>query len=111
MLRSTFNKILSITIAFIVFGIIDNGLMVIFGDSIDKFFISLGVNNTMLAAGFANTLSDVVGILSGRWVEKLVHIKLPPVEDGELSKNSIIIAETIGIIIGCLIGLIPLYFI
>lgn len=110
MKTATINKIISITIAFIVFGIIDNGLMVIFGDSIDKMFMSFGVQNTMLAAGFGNTFSDAIGILSGRWVEKLVHMKLPPVEDGELSQSLIITSETIGIIIGCLIGLIPLYF-
>lgn len=110
MKRTTLSKVFSVTIAFIIFGLIDNGLMVLFGDSIDKFFIQNGVSNTMLAAGFGNTFSDAIGILSGRWVEKAVHTKIPPVEDGDLSKNQILFSETIGIIIGCLLGLIPLYF-
>jgi hypothetical protein len=110
MKRTTLSKIFSVTIAFIIFGMIDNGLMVIFGDAIDNFFIKQGITNTMLAAGFGNTFSDAIGILSGRWVEKLVQTKIPPVEDGDLTKSQIILSETIGIIIGCLIGLIPLYF-
>ena len=110
MFDKAFKRILSVTIAFIIFGFIDNFLMVLFGDSIDKWFVSMGVSNTMLAAGLGNTFSDAIGILSGRWVEKIVHMKLPPAEDGELSKTQIIISETIGIIIGCLLGLTPLLF-
>ena len=83
--------------------------MVIFGNQIDIAFITMGVSNTMLAAGLGNTLSDAIGILSGRWVEKLVHLKLPVPDDGLLSKNQIIAAETFGIIVGCLIGLFPLF--
>ncbi len=105
-----FNRILSIATAFVVFGFIDNFLMVIFGDSIDAAFVSIGVSNTLLAAGLGNTLSDAVGILSGRWVEKVVHRRLPVIEDGTLSKNQIIGAETVGVIAGCLIGLFPLLF-
>lgn len=111
MIKKTMSKILSVTIAFIIFGFIDNALMVLFGDAIDKYFINLGITNTMLAAGLGNTFSDAIGILSGRWVEKIVHMKLPPVADGDLSKAQIVSSETFGIIIGCLLGLIPLYFI
>lgn len=110
MFRKSINRILSITVAFIVFGFIDNFLMIVFGDRIDAFITGIGINNTLLAAGLGNTLSDAVGILSGRWVEKLVHVRLPPVTDGKLTKNQIIAAETIGIIIGCLFGLLPLLF-
>jgi hypothetical protein len=110
MIKKTLNRIISVTIAFIIFGFIDNFLMIVFGDQIDAAFISMGVTNTLLAAGLGNTLSDAVGIMSGRWVEKLVHMKLPPVNDGDLSKLQIVAAETLGIIIGCLIGLFPLLF-
>ena len=110
MFRETFNKILSVTVAFIIFGFIDNALMILFGDVIDSFFVKMGVTNTMLAAGFGNTFSDAIGIASGRYVEKIVHMKLPPAEDGDLTRTQITIAETLGIIIGCLIGLTPLFF-
>ncbi len=108
--RTTFNRVISIATAFIVFGFIDNFLMIMFGEQIDSFFRSMGVSNTLLAAGLGNTFSDAIGILSGRWVEKLVHLKLPPVVDGDLSRTQTVAAETIGIIIGCLIGLLPLLF-
>ena len=111
MVSRVVKRVLSITVAFIVFGFIDNFLMVIFGNEIDAAFISIGVTNTMLAAGLGNTLSDAVGILSGRWVEKLVHIRLPIPDDGMLSKNQIIAAETFGVVVGCLIGLFPLLLI
>ena len=110
MKKTILKRILSITTAFIVFGFIDNFLMILFGDRIDAWFLSVGISSTLLAAGLGNTLSDAVGIFSGRWVEKLVHMKLPPVAEGELSRNQIIVAETLGIIIGCLIGLCPLLF-
>ena len=110
MLKKTLKRIISITTAFIVFGFIDNFLMVIFGDRIDAMFVSMGISNTLLAAGLGNTLSDAAGRRAGRWVEKAVQGRLPPVEDGHLSKNQIIVAETVGIIIGCLIGLFPLLF-
>jgi len=101
-------RIISISVAFVIFGFIDNFLMVLFGESIDKMFINIGVSNTMLAAGLGNTFSDAVGIMSGRWVEKIVHMKLPPVPEDELTGRQIVIAETFGIIVGCLIGLFPL---
>ncbi len=108
--RTTLNRVISIATAFVVFGFIDNFLMIMFGERIDNFFRSIGVSNTLLAAGLGNTFSDAIGILSGRWVEKLVHVKLPPVADGELSRRQIVIAEAIGIIVGCLLGLFPLLF-
>ncbi|CAA6811562.1 MAG: Unknown protein [uncultured Campylobacterales bacterium] len=111
MIRKTLNRMLSVMVAFIIFGFIDNFLMIIFGDEIDSFFLGIGVSNTLLAAGLGNTLSDAVGILTGRWVEKLIHMKLPPTLSNSLSKNQVILAETLGIILGCLIGLIPLLFI
>ena len=110
MFRKTMSRIISVTIAFIIFGFIDNFLMIMFGAKIDAAFLSIGVTNTLLAAGLGNTLSDAVGILSGRWVEKVVHMKLSPVQDGELSKIQIVLAETFGITLGCLLGLLPLLF-
>ena len=111
MIRKTINRMISVMIAFIIFGFIDNFFMIIAGDQFDSLIQNyLSISNTLLAAGLGNTVSDALGIVSGRWVEKIVHTKLPPVEDGELSKNQIIFSEFLGIIIGCLIGLFPLLF-
>ncbi|MEM7207590.1 MAG: hypothetical protein AAF434_07190 [Pseudomonadota bacterium] len=110
MASRTLKRMMSIMVAFIVFGFIDNFLMVVAGDRIDVFFLSIGISHTLLAAGLGNTLSDAVGILSGRWVEKAVHSRLQMEDDGTLTKNQIIAAETIGIVLGCLLGLAPLLF-
>ncbi|RVU85689.1 hypothetical protein EOL70_04245 [Leucothrix sargassi] len=110
MFRKTLNRMISVSVAFIIFGFIDNFLMVIFGERIDAFFVSIGVSNTLLAAGLGNTLSDAIGILSGRWVEKVLHSKLTSNHPLELSTGQTIFAETVGIIIGCLIGLFPILF-
>ena len=81
--------------------------MIVFGERIDHFFTLVGITNTLLAAGLGNTLSDAVGIFSGRWVEKIVHINLP-LDTADLSSMQVVVAETLGIIIGCLLGLFPL---
>lgn len=108
MLETTLSRMLSVSVAFFVFGFIDNFLMVIFGDQIDAGFQAVGISNTMLAAGLGNTLSDAIGILSGRYVELLVHRRIPKVAEGVLSTPQILTAEGLGIIAGCLVGLFPL---
>ena len=110
MFQKTFSRMASVSIAFVIFGFIDNFLMVIFGERIDTFFVSIGVSNTLLAAGLGNTLSDAVGILTGRWVEKVVHAKLSTPDTSDLTKTQTILAEAAGIIIGCLLGLFPILF-
>ena len=79
MAKVILKRMCSVMMAFVIFGFIDNFLMIIAGDQIDSFIKSLGVSNTLLAAGLGNTFSDVIGILSGRAVEKVVHTKIPPV--------------------------------
>lgn len=108
MLQTTLTRMLSVSVAFFVFGFIDNVLMVLFGERIDAGFQSIGVSNTLLAAGLGNTLSDAVGIMSGRYVEGMVHRRVPKVAEGELSQFQVVSAEAIGIISGCLVGLFPL---
>lgn len=109
MLFLTLKRILSISIAFIVFGIIDNGIMVLAGSAIDHFISSKFGLSTMTSAGFGNTVSDVIGIIMGRYTEKTVHSILPRNDNG-LSNFKIITAEAIGICIGCIIGMSPLLF-
>ena len=54
-------------IGMVVFGIMDNGIMVIAGSSIDEYISSFGYS-TMLSAGIGNTFSDAIGVLSGSLV-------------------------------------------
>ena len=108
MIETTFGRMLSVSVAFFVFGFIDNFLMVVFGDQIDAAFVSVGVSNTMLAAGLGNTFSDAIGIMSGRFVEQMIYRRVPKVPEGALSRVKVLTAETVGIILGCLLGLCPL---
>jgi len=101
-------RMLTVSVAFIVFGIIDNGIMIIVGESLDKTIgVALGVS-VMFSAGLGNTISDAFGIATGRWVEHKLHNYIPAVKKNELTKIQFILAETFGIILGCLIGMLPL---
>ena len=101
---------LTVAIAFVVFGIVDNGIMILAGTAIDTMVgTALGIS-TMASAGIGNTISDAIGIASGRWIEYELHRVIPVVQKGELSKKQVIFAETLGIIVGCLIGMLPLLF-
>lgn len=101
-------RVFTLSIAFLVFGFMDNFIMITAGSAIDKSLASLGFG-IMFAAGLGNTLSDAVGIMSGRVIEKWLGKKLPVIEE-EPSKLMIVFAETVGIVIGCILGMIPLLF-
>jgi len=105
-IRAT-KRALSLCLAFIIFGFLDNAIMLISGDLIDKTLaVSLGVS-TLFAAGLGNTISDALGISVGRVVEQYFEEHLPK---GNPSRSVIILSETMGIILGCLCGLAPLAF-
>lgn len=82
--------------------------MITAGSAIDRSFATMGFS-IMFAAGLGNTLSDAVGMVSGRAIEKWLGKKLPVIEENP-SKLMIVFAETTGIVIGCLLGMIPLLF-
>lgn len=103
-------RMLTVSVAFIVFGIVDNGIMVLAGSAIDTYIGAVFGFSTMASAALGNTFSDAVGIATGRWTEHVLHRALPVVEGNQLSKKQIIFAETVGIIIGCLLGMLPLFF-
>jgi len=109
--RTIFSRsFLSVMIGMIVFGIMDNGIMVLAGSAIDEYIKTFGFS-TMLAAGIGNTISDAVGVLSGSIVARMVWKKFGKVEEDEIGSGMFLFGETLGIVVGCLIGLIPLAFI
>lgn len=103
-------RMLSVATAFIIFGIIDNGIMIIAGSSIDATLSTLLGISTMASAGVGNTISDVAGIVLGRYTERFVYKIIPPNENIILSKTRKTLSEGIGIGLGCLIGMLPLLF-
>ena len=94
-----------------VFGFIDNFIMISAGSMIDEFFGHLLGISPMAAAGLGNTLSDFVGIVCGRYIEKILYRLLPGMDHTtKLTRAQEIAAEAIGITLGCLLGMLPLLF-
>ena len=103
-------RIFTVSVAFIVFGIVDNGIMILAGTAIDNTIGTMLGISVMASAGIGNTISDAIGIASGRWIEYELHKAIPAIQKDELSKRQIILGETTGIVVGCLIGMCPLLF-
>jgi Ca2+-binding EF-hand superfamily protein len=101
---------------FVVFGILDNGIMVIAGNQIDDMFgVMLGLS-TMASAGLGNLISDVVGVRAAGSVEDGAERVLPDPRLTEAQAQNPKVrfvsnyAKIVGISLGCLIGLTPLLF-
>jgi len=100
-----------------VFGFIDNIILVLVGEMIDRTIaMQLGIG-TMAAAGLGNATSDAVGVLGQDSVDRVMDkVGLGPSEgedeqtEGRLEKFVGLAGGVIGIVVGCLIGMIPLAF-
>jgi len=104
-------------IPFVGFGIADNAIMILAGDQID---LTLGEKlgwSTMAAAGFGNTISDVVGLWIGDKIEALAGkfgVRSPPITPAQaallITRRTKLTANVVGMTTGCLIGMLPLLF-
>lgn len=102
---------------FIGFGFLDNLLMILAGDYID---ITIGVTfgiSTMAAAGLGNALSDMAGVGSAYYVEKVAYkigMKPPKLSMHQMNMTRTRwvtqIGRAIGVAVGCVIGMFPLLF-
>jgi len=108
-----------------VFGFIDNFIMVVAGGAIDAHIggliggaVGSTVNTGMLAAGLGNTMSDAIGELASNSIESAMDkMGLDPqaVTDEEVAAGPLWMrfldkqASVIGIVLGCLAGLAPLF--
>jgi hypothetical protein len=79
-----------------IFGVMDNGIMILAGGEIDSVIRNMGFD-TMTAAGLGNTLSDGVGVLSGGAVMKILKKYFGASGDENL------LQEFIGIVLGCML--------
>lgn len=105
-------------IPFIGFGFLDNFFMIICGDSIEYAMGTFMVISTMAAAALGNTLSDVLGIGLSSYVERGVSKlgfsgpNLSPIQlDMKTSRVFANFGRTLGVTIGCILGMTPLLFI
>ncbi|KAK4876374.1 hypothetical protein RN001_012796 [Aquatica leii] len=115
------NNLLNIGVAnaipFIGFGFLDNFFMIIFGDHIDLYMGSYFCISTMAAAALGNTFSDVLGIGSAFYVERLANRigytppKLSPIQmEMPVSRHFANVGRVVGVTLGCLLGMFPLLF-
>ena len=105
---------------FVGFGFLDNLIMILAGEYIDHTIgLTLGIS-TMAAAALGNTISDLFGIGSASFVERLCTrffkgekapepLTLEQLETRacRLSANA---GRALGVTAGCLIGMFPLLF-
>ena len=94
-----------------VFGFIDNFILVIAGEAIDKTIAQTFGFSTMASAGIGNAISDVVGTLGEVAIAGLVIAIVGSTEGFKANKGMIMLASATGIFTGCMVGLIPLLFI
>lgn len=104
-------------VPFIGFGIMDNAVMILAGEQIDSNLgVALGLS-TLAAAGLGNLISDVVGLGAGGLIEQVamrMGLPEPGLSARQLQTRAAKLAthtgNTVGITIGCLIGMFPLLF-
>ena len=102
-------------IPFVGFGIADNAIMILAGDQID---LTLGEKlgwSTLAAAGFGNTLSDIVGLWLGDHIEAMaarLGVQAPALTQAQaqlpITRRTKLAANVVGLTVGCLIGMLPL---
>jgi hypothetical protein len=100
----------AVMVGMFFFGFIDNFILVIAGAYIDSIISTFGFS-TMFSAGLGNTISDAVGVLGGSLMALIVVKMFGEVDETKYSQTILITSQTIGIILGCFAGLIPLAFI
>jgi len=106
---------LSAFVPFVGFGLCDNSIMILAGESIET---SLGVGlglSTMASAGLGNTVSDVIGIGLSSKIETVAARFgfAPPALTKEQSwsasvRRARLIGATSGVTVGCTLGMFPL---
>ncbi|CAI5475750.1 unnamed protein product [Closterium sp. Yama58-4] len=96
------------------FGVTDNTIMLIAGDIIEGTLGAAFGISTLMAAGLGNAVSDIVGTIFREYIEGATGRFLPDVNfsSKQLADSRARWAETggatVGVTIGCLMGLAPL---
>eukprot|EP00798_Chlamydomonas_sp_ICE-L_P002357 gene2357-8665_t len=101
---------------FVGFGFLDNFIMLLAGEEIDAVFgARLGLT-TLASAGLGNLVADVIGVGAASAIEQMVRrapfIKNPSLSRAQMemkqTKYTKAIGASLGVMLGCLLGLVPL---
>ncbi|CAH1397650.1 unnamed protein product [Nezara viridula] len=102
-------------IPFVGFGFLDNSIMILCGDYIEMKVGTMITISTMAAAALGNCFSDVLGLGSAYYVERLalaLGFKAPNLTPIQLNMNSTRraanLGRAVGVTIGCILGMAPL---
>nr|XP_014429346.1 transmembrane protein 65 isoform X3 [Pelodiscus sinensis] len=104
-------------IPFVGFGFLDNAIMIAAGTQIElSIGVVLGIT-TMAAAALGNLVSDLAGLGLAGYVEALASrmgLSIPDLTPKQAdmwqTRLSAHVGKAIGVTIGCLLGMFPLFF-
>lgn len=104
-------------IPFVGFGFLDNAIMIAAGTQIElSIGVTLGIS-TMAAAALGNLVSDLAGLGLAGYVEALVArfgMQIPDLTPKQVdmwqTRVSSHMGKAIGVTIGCILGMFPLFF-
>ncbi|XP_039479904.1 transmembrane protein 65 isoform X4 [Drosophila santomea] len=104
-------------VPFVAFGFLDNFIMIMAGEYIEYYLGHFITLSTMAAAGLGNTISDILGITMATYVEngcQILGLKQPNLTPAQFelksSKRSSSYGRIVGITVGCLLGMCPLWY-
>ena len=105
-------------VPFVGFGFVDNFVMILAGDYIDLTLgVTLGIS-TLAAAALGNLVSDLGGVYAGGLIERgSMRLGFAPprlsyeIMNHPATKRAEYFGNAIGVAIGCLLGMLPLWFI
>ncbi|XP_006814848.1 transmembrane protein 65-like [Saccoglossus kowalevskii] len=104
-------------VPFIGFGFLDNAIMIIAGDYIDYSIGAVFGISVLAAAALGNLVSDLAGVGLAGYVEALaskIGVHRPHLTREQVDMNSTrysaSLGRAIGISIGCILGMFPLFF-
>jgi len=105
-----FRDFTAVMVGMFFFGFVDNFILVIAGEAIDRTIAVTFGFSSMFSAGIGNTLSDLAGVLIGSYMALLTVKLFGEVDETKYSQRMLITSQSIGIVLGCIAGLIPLAF-
>ena len=99
---------------FFIFGVVDNGLMIVLGDYIDHELSKTFVLSTLGAAALGNCVSNGTGVGVGAVMEHLGLVPQAELTNAQQGLKNVTITRRLGsfygMLIGCLVGMSPLLF-
>lgn len=100
----------TVMVGMFTFGFVDNFILVLAGEAIDNTISASFGFSPMFSAGVGNAISDVIGVLLGSFMATLVYKLFGEVKEEDVSRGTFLVAQAVGIFLGCMVGLFPLAF-